>query len=100
MQMRWAEVADRVAREIAAGRRAEGDRLPGVRRLAREAGCSPGTAARAYAALRDAGLIAGVPRTSFAVAPGASARAPYWDPGSGRRRTDIAVAAGASSRAA
>ena len=97
--MEWQEVAARVAEDIASGNRAEGDRLPGVRRLAREAGCSPGTAARAYAALRDAGLIAGVPRTSFAVAPGASARAPYWDPGSGRG-TDIAVAAGASSRAA
>src|SRR5918999_4372269 len=98
--MDWQEVATRVARRIASGTPGEGERLPGVRTLAREAGCSPGTAARAYAALRDADLIAGVPRTSFAVAPGASARAPYWDPGSGRRRTDIAVAAGASSRAA
>src|ERR671915_1077735 len=78
--MRWAEVADRVAREIAAGRRAEGERLPGVRRLARQAGCSPGTAARAYAALREAGLIAGAPRSSFVVAPGAAARAAWWAP--------------------
>lgn len=78
--MRWAEVADRVAREIAAGRRAEGERLPGVRRLARGAGCSPGTAARAYAALRDAGLLAGAPRSSFVVAPSAAARAASWDP--------------------
>jgi molybdate-binding protein len=82
--MRWTEVADRVAREIAAGRRAEGERLPGVRRLAREADCSPATAARAYAALRDAGLIAGAPRSSFVVAPGAAARAPAWDPHAGR----------------
>jgi molybdate-binding protein len=78
--MRWAEVADRVAREIAAGRREEGERLPGVRRLAREAGCSAGTAARAYAAMRDAGLIAGEPRSSFVVAPSAAARAASWDP--------------------
>jgi molybdate-binding protein len=69
-----------VAREIAAGRRAEGHRLPGVRRLAREAGCSAGTAARAYAALREAGLIAGAPRSSFVVAPGAAARAAWWAP--------------------
>src|ERR671917_626884 len=81
--MRWAETADRVAREIAAGRRAEGERLPGVRRLARQAGCSAGTAARAYAALRDAGLIAGAPRSSFVVAPGAAARAASWDPSAG-----------------
>jgi molybdate-binding protein len=79
--MGWQEVAARVAREIAAGRRAEGERLPGVRRLAREAGCSPGTAARAYAALRDAELIRGAPRSSFLVAPQAAARAGCWDPG-------------------
>jgi molybdate-binding protein len=69
-----------VAREIAAGRRAEGERLPGVRRLARAAGCSAATAARAYTALRDAGLIAGAPRSSFVVAPSAAARAASWDP--------------------
>jgi molybdate-binding protein len=89
--MGWADVADRVAREIAAGRRGEGERLPGVRRLAREVGCAAGTAARAYAALRDAGLIAGEPRTSFVVAPGAGDRAGSWDPGASRRG---AVAAG------
>jgi molybdate-binding protein len=79
--MGWQEVAARVAREIAAGDRAEGERLPGVRRIAREAGCSAGTAARAYAALRDAGLIAGAPREHFRVAPGAAGRAASWDPG-------------------
>jgi molybdate-binding protein len=69
-----------VAREIAAGRRPEGARLPGVRRLARETGCSAATAARAYAALRDGGLIAGAPRSSFVVAQGAAAQAASWDP--------------------
>jgi molybdate-binding protein len=78
--MEWQDVAARVAREIAAGRRAEGERLPGVRRLAREAGCSAGTAARAYAAMREAGLIAGAPRSSFVVAPSAGVRAASWDP--------------------
>jgi molybdate-binding protein len=84
--MEWQEVAARVAREIAAGRWAEGERLPGVRRLAAEAGCSPGTAARAYAALRDAELIRGAPRSSFVVAPQATARARSWDPGAGAVR--------------
>jgi molybdate-binding protein len=79
--MEWGEVAARVARDIAAGRRAEGDRLPGVRRLAGEVGCSAGTAARAYAALRDAELIRGTPRSSFVVAPDSVARAASWDPG-------------------
>jgi molybdate-binding protein len=81
--MEWQEIAARVAHEIATGRRAEGERLPGVRRLAREAGCSPGTAARAYAALRDAELIRGSPRSSFVVAAQAAARARSWDPGAG-----------------
>ena len=84
--MEWAGVADRVAKEIAAGRRAEGGRLPGVRGLAREAGCSAGTAARAYGALRDAGLIAGAPRSAFTVAPGAAARAASWTPTAGGLR--------------
>jgi molybdate-binding protein len=79
--MEWREVAERVARGIAAGSPEEGERLPGVRKLAREAGCSAGTAARAYAALRDAGLIAGAARSSFTVAPGAAARAASWTPG-------------------
>ncbi|MGH2804196.1 MAG: GntR family transcriptional regulator, partial [Thermoleophilaceae bacterium] len=61
--MGWTEVAARVAGEIAAGRWSEGESLPGVRRLAREAGCSPGTAARVYAALRDAGVLRGEPRS-------------------------------------
>ena len=77
--MEWRKVAARVAREIAGGSLGEGEPLPGVRTLAREAGCSAGTAARAYAALRDAGLIAGEPRTRFSVAPGAAPRAASWD---------------------
>jgi molybdate-binding protein len=81
--MRWREVAGRVADEIAAGRWEEGERLPGVRTLARTAGCSPATAARAYAALRDAGLLSGTPRSAFAVSPDGAARAVAWDRASG-----------------
>jgi molybdate-binding protein len=77
--MRWREVAGRVAGEIAAGRWEEGTTLPGVRTLAREAGCSPGTAARAYAALRDAGVLSGTPRSAFVVPPEGAARAAAWD---------------------
>jgi molybdate-binding protein len=110
--MEWQEVAARVARDIAAGRLGEGERLPGVRRLAREAGCSAGTAARAYAALRDAGLLVGSPRSSFAVAAGAAAGAASWDPavapgrrsggalrvaGSGDPALDLLLRAGAGS---
>jgi molybdate-binding protein len=81
--MRWADVAARVAREIAAGRWAEGEPLPGVRGLARQVGCSPATAARAYAALRDAGVLRGAARSSARVAPQGAARAASWDPEQG-----------------
>jgi molybdate-binding protein len=52
--------------------------MPGVRRLAREVGCSAGTAARSYTALRDAGVLSGSPRSRFVVAVGGSARAARW----------------------
>jgi molybdate-binding protein len=73
-----ASLATHLAQEIAAGRWAEGESLPGVRRLAREAGCSPGTAARAYTALRDSAVIEGSPRSRFVVAPGGIGRAARW----------------------
>ncbi|MDQ3880937.1 MAG: GntR family transcriptional regulator, partial [Chloroflexota bacterium] len=63
-----ASLAARLAKEIAAGRWSEGERLPGVRKLASEVGCSPGTAARAYGALRGSGVLAGSPRSAFVVA--------------------------------
>jgi molybdate-binding protein len=81
--MRWAEVAARVAREIAAGRWTEGEPLPGVRKLARQVGCSPATAARAYAALRDAGVLRGAVRSPATVAPQGAARAASWGPEQG-----------------
>jgi len=73
-----ASLAARLAQEIAAGRWSEGERLPGVRRLASEVGCSPGTAARAYGALRGSGVLAGSPRSSFVVASGGARRAAGW----------------------
>jgi molybdate-binding protein len=73
-----AELAARVAHQIAAGRWSEGEGLPGVRVLAGELGCSPGTVVRAYSALRDAGLLSGSPRARFVVASGGAARAAAW----------------------
>ena len=72
------EVATRVAKDVAEGRRASGDRLPGVRELAREAGCAPGTAARAYAMLRGAGVIVGRDRARHVVAAAGAVRARAW----------------------
>ena len=76
--MRSAELSTRLAREIAGGRWSGGEPLPGVRSLAREAGCSAGTAARAYGALRDGGVLVGGPRRRFAVAPDGASRAAGW----------------------
>jgi molybdate-binding protein len=73
-----ASLAARLAREIAAGRWTEGEPLPGVRSVAREVGCAAGTVARAYAALRDAGVLSGSPRSRFVVASGGGARAARW----------------------
>ena len=57
--------------------------MPGVRRLARQVGCSVGTAARAYTALREAGVLSGSPRSRFVIAAGGAVRAARWrgDPG-------------------
>jgi putative molybdopterin biosynthesis protein len=73
-----ASLAARLAREIAAGRWSEGEPLPGVRTLARDVGCAAGTAARAYASLREAGVLSGSPRSRFVVAAGGAARAVRW----------------------
>lgn len=56
-----------------------------MRKLAREVGCSPGTAAHAYRALRDGGVLVGSPRMRFAVAPEGVARAAGW------RAEDVAL---------
>ncbi|MQA09340.1 MAG: GntR family transcriptional regulator [Pseudonocardiaceae bacterium] len=61
------EVAAAVAADIIAGRLVPGDPVPAVRELAKKAGCSPGTAARAHATLREAGIIDGSPRSHAVV---------------------------------
>jgi putative molybdopterin biosynthesis protein len=77
-----ATLAAHLAREIAGGRWSEGEPVPGVRQVAREVGCSAGTAARAYAALRDSGVLSGSPRSRFVVAVDGRARAARWGGGS------------------
>ena len=62
-------VADQIAADVIAGRLTPGDGVPAVRALAKQVGCSPGTAARAHTILRDAGVITGFPRSQAVVAP-------------------------------
>jgi putative molybdopterin biosynthesis protein len=62
------DVAEHVAIDVVAGRLTPGDPVPSVRALAKQAGCSPGTAARAHTILREAGVITGFPRSPAVVA--------------------------------
>lgn len=71
-------LAQSLAGEIADGRRPAGSALPSTRALAAELGCAPGTVARAYGELRQAGLIASRDRARARVAPGGSPRARWW----------------------
>lgn len=72
------ELATKVAQDVAEGRRASGEQLPSVRELAREAGSAAGTAARAYASLRLAGIVAGRDRARHLVADDGPVRARAW----------------------
>ena len=75
-----------MAEDVAAGRRVSGDRLPAVRELARETGCAAGTAARAYAALRFAGIVSGRDRARHVVTADGAVRARAWLTPSGALR--------------
>jgi molybdate-binding protein/DNA-binding transcriptional regulator YhcF (GntR family) len=55
----YQEIAESLRRRIASGELGPGDKLPPVREMAQRWGCTPGTASRAYAQLRQEGLVAG-----------------------------------------
>jgi len=61
-------IARTLTNDVARGRLAPGEALPSVRALAVRLGCAPGTVAGAYAALRSAGIVEGVPRARLRVA--------------------------------
>lgn len=80
------EVAAGIATDVIAGRLATGDPVPAVRRLAQQAGCSAGTAARAHTILREAGVITGLPRSHSVVAADGLAAALVLSSGAGTVR--------------
>ena len=55
----YEDIATALRQEIASGERQPGDKLPAVRELSTEWGCTPGTVSRAYAVLADEGLVSG-----------------------------------------
>jgi molybdate-binding protein len=79
-------LAQTLAAEIADGRRPPGSPLPSTRSLAAQAGCAPGTVARAYGELRQAGLIAARERARARVADEGPSRARWWLAGGARLR--------------
>lgn len=55
----YQEIAEAIRRQIAEGDLAPGERLPPMRVLAQQWGCTPGTVSRAYALLTADGLVSG-----------------------------------------
>jgi molybdate-binding protein len=79
-------IASRLAARVVEESLGPGHPVPSVRALAREMGCAPGTAARAHAALREAGVIAGPPRSPAVVADDGVTRALAFRGATGRVR--------------
>jgi molybdate-binding protein/DNA-binding transcriptional regulator YhcF (GntR family) len=55
----YQEIAESLRRRIASGELQPGDKLPPVRKMARQWDCTPGTVSHAYAQLAQEGLVAG-----------------------------------------
>ncbi len=67
MELLYQQVAEEIAQHIARGVYVPGDRLPGVRGLARSRGVSVATAVAAYQMLADKGHIEARPRSGYYV---------------------------------
>ncbi len=57
-----AEIRDAISNQIRNGTLLDGEKLPSIRALAAEIGAAPGTVARAYTQLEEAGLVESRPR--------------------------------------
>src|ERR671911_1997698 len=66
----YVQITDQVRRAIEAGSLRSGERLPTVRRLARELSVAPNTIVKAYSELQRVGLIEGRPGVGTVVAEG------------------------------
>lgn len=65
----YEQVRRQLAEQVASGALVAGTRLPAVRRLAADLGVAPGTIARAYRELEQAGIVVTNRRTGTVVAP-------------------------------
>jgi GntR family transcriptional regulator len=66
----YVQIADQVRRAIEAGSLRSGERLPTVRRLARELSVAPNTVVKAYSELQRVGLVESRPGVGTVVAEG------------------------------
>jgi GntR family transcriptional regulator len=66
----YVQIADQVRRAIEAGSLRSGERLPTVRRLARELSVAPNTIVKAYSELQRVGLVESRPGVGTVVAEG------------------------------
>ncbi|AQW48389.1 PLP-dependent aminotransferase family protein [Streptomyces violaceusniger] len=83
-------IADELAADIAAGRLSPGDRLPPLRRLARQRGIASSTAARVYRELTRRGLTVGeVGRGTFVRTSTPSIEPALAEPGEARVDLDL-----------
>jgi DNA-binding transcriptional MocR family regulator len=73
---RYEELAEEIARQIAANVLQPGDRLPSIRQTCRTRHLSPSTVFQAYDLLENRGLIRTEPRSGYFVNPPPGAQAP------------------------
>jgi DNA-binding transcriptional MocR family regulator len=73
---RYEELAEEIARQIAANVLRPGDRLPSIRQTCGTRHLSPSTVFQAYDLLENRGLIRAAPRSGYFVNPPPSAQAP------------------------
>ena len=72
----YEELAEEIARQIAANVLRPGDRLPSIRQTCRTRHLSPSTVFQAYDLLENRGLIRAAPRSGYFVNPPPSTQAP------------------------
>lgn len=83
--MKYSELIAELKAEMGSGRRAPGSRLPSIRILSEQYGCSKNTVIRAYDELEREHLIYAVPKSGYFVVGGL----PQGQKGSGREEEDV-----------
>jgi DNA-binding transcriptional MocR family regulator len=89
---RYEELAEEIARQIAASVLRPGDRLPSIKQTCKARQASPSTVLRAYESLENSGLIRAIPRSGYFVNPPSGIQAlepPTSTPPEGAHQVEI-----------